>query len=108
MALAHLEISNFRNLISAQFQPISQGFNYIIGANGSGKTSMLEAIYYLSLGRSFRSIVTDRIVNASAHKLSLFASITSEQAVCDAIGLERHVNGGLKIRINGKDALSIT
>ncbi len=108
MALFRLEISNFRNLISAQFQPITQGFNFIIGSNGSGKTSMLEAIYYLSLGRSFRSIVADRVVNASAHKLSLFASITSEQAVCDAIGLERHVDGGLKIRINAKDALSIT
>jgi DNA replication and repair protein RecF len=108
MALSHLEISNFRNLLSAQIQPITQGFNFIIGSNGSGKTSLLEAIYYLSLGRSFRSSIADRIVNSSAQKLSLFANAASGQASYDAIGLERHAEGGLKIRINGKDALSIT
>ncbi len=108
MPLLHLKISNFRNLISAQFQPIIQGINFIVGHNGSGKTSMLEAIYYLSLGRSFRSSITDRIINSSAQKLSIFANIASEQAVCDAIGLERQADGGLKIRINGRDAFSIT
>lgn len=108
MALIHLEISNFRNLISAQFQPVPQGFNFIFGNNGSGKTSLLEAIYYLSLGRSFRSTVADRIIHSSAQKLSLFANIVSEQAIQDAIGLERKTDGGLKIRINGQDALSIT
>ncbi len=108
MSLTHLEITHFRNLISAQIQPLVQGFNFIIGSNGSGKTSLLEAIYYLSLGRSFRSTVTDRIIHFSAHKLSLFANIGSQQAVFDALGLERHTDGALTIRINGKDALSIT
>lgn len=108
MALIRLEIFNFRNLISTQFHPMPQGFNFIIGSNGSGKTSMLEAIYYLSLGRSFRSTHNDRIINANAHKLSLFANIESSHAICNAMGLERHLDGGLKIRINGKDALSIT
>lgn len=107
MALVHLEISGFRNLISVQFQPISSGVNFIIGNNGSGKTSLLEAIYYLSLGRSFRSTVADRIINSGFPKLSLFANIASGQAMADAVGLERHADGGLKIRINGRDVLSI-
>ena len=107
MALVKLEISNFRNLLSAQICPVTQGVNYIVGSNGSGKTSLLEAIYYLSLGRSFRSHITDRIINSNSEKLSLFAKIASETAVFDAIGLERHANGNLKIRINTKDVVSI-
>ena len=59
MALIRLDISDFRNLDSAKLEPISSGFNLICGNNGSGKTSLLEAIYYLSLGRSFRSSVTE-------------------------------------------------
>jgi DNA replication and repair protein RecF len=108
MALIRLEITNFRNLISVQIQPASLGFNFIIGSNGSGKTSILEAIYYLSLGRSFRSSVIDRIVNSEADKLSLFANIASGSEASNAIGLERSVDGDLKIRINSKDVLSIT
>jgi len=33
---------------------VSQGLNLIIGANGSGKTSLLESIYLMAHGRSFR------------------------------------------------------
>jgi DNA replication and repair protein RecF len=53
-ALKRLVISGIRNIQSAQLDP-SPAFNLIHGKNGSGKTSVLEAIYFLSLGRSFRS-----------------------------------------------------
>lgn len=108
MALVHFDISDFRNIITAHFDPIFQGVNLIVGNNGSGKTSILEAIYYLSFGRSFRSTTADRVINSHAHKLSLFANIVSDQSIQDAIGLERCLDGALKIRINGKDAFSIT
>ncbi|WP_166252903.1 DNA replication/repair protein RecF [Marinobacter salicampi] len=53
MALVKLQTDNFRNLISAPafFSP---SMNLLYGENGSGKTSYLEAIGYLGLGRSFR------------------------------------------------------
>lgn len=107
MTLIQLKISNFRNLLSTELQPISKGFNYIIGKNGSGKTSLLEAIYYLSLGRSFRSSFAQRVVNLNAHQLSIFANVQSEKPVLDAVGIERNTDSGLKIRINGKDVLSV-
>lgn len=53
-ALKRLVISGIRNIESAQLDPIPS-FNLICGNNGSGKTSILEAIHFLSLGRSFRT-----------------------------------------------------
>ena len=50
MSLTRLLIKDFRNIESADLA-LSPGFNFLVGANGSGKTSVLEAIYTLGHGR---------------------------------------------------------
>lgn len=51
--LSKLEIYNFRNF--EQFSvSFNAGINIITGKNGSGKSSILESIFYMSRGRSFR------------------------------------------------------
>lgn len=107
MALLRLDITDFRNLTSVKLEPIPQGFNLIFGNNGSGKTSLLEAIYYLSLGRSFRSTVISHIIGKTADKFSLFANIMTAASQSTPIGIERHQCGEIKMRISGKDARSI-
>jgi len=54
MALVKLNLTDFRNIKQASVQP-GLGVNVILGENGSGKSSVLEAIHYLGLGRSFRT-----------------------------------------------------
>ncbi len=54
MALQRLNIVNIRN-ISRQELIFSNDINVLYGSNGSGKTSVLEAIYMLSTGKSFRA-----------------------------------------------------
>ena len=61
MRLCELTLKNFRNYPRLEFRPHS-GFNYIFGNNGSGKTNLLEAIYYLSHLRSFRRISREKMV----------------------------------------------
>ncbi len=102
MALTQLNIDHFRNLIAVKLEPIPTGFNFIYGHNGSGKTSLLEAIYYLSLGRSFRSPVLSRVIHTAADKFCIFAKVlaTSDQLV--SVGIERYLVGDNKIRIAGK------
>ncbi|ESB97925.1 recombination protein F, partial [Salmonella enterica subsp. enterica serovar Senftenberg str. 423984-1] len=46
MSLSRLLIKDFRNIENADLA-LSPGFNFLVGANGSGKTSVLEAIYTL-------------------------------------------------------------
>ncbi|MCR6041714.1 AAA family ATPase, partial [Salmonella enterica subsp. enterica] len=55
MSLTRLLIKDFRNIENADLA-LSPGFNFLVGANGSGKTSVLEAIYTLGHGRAFRSL----------------------------------------------------
>lgn len=52
--LSHLKLRNFRNYAELVVD-LEPGLSILKGANGEGKTSILEAIYYLSLLRSFRT-----------------------------------------------------
>ena len=54
MSIKKISISNFRcfNSVDLEFSKLN---NFIHGANGSGKTSVLEALYFCSTGRSFKS-----------------------------------------------------
>ena len=54
MLLKHLLLRSFRNYTEATV-PFHKGINVIQGENGAGKTSLLEAIFLLSTGRSFRT-----------------------------------------------------
>ena len=52
--LKHITIEGVRNLAHAQVA-LPAGATVLFGANGSGKTSFLEAIHLLAVGRSFRT-----------------------------------------------------
>jgi DNA replication and repair protein RecF len=107
MPLTRLTISDFRNIGACQLAPEVLGFNLLYGLNGSGKTSLLEAIYYLSVGRSFRGATTSRVIRQNAEKFLIFAQkqLTYEQSI--GVGIEREQAGAVKIRIGGQDAQSI-
>ncbi|AOU96621.1 hypothetical protein BI364_00015 [Acidihalobacter yilgarnensis] len=59
--LTEIAFSNIRNLQAQQLVPGS-GVNLITGGNAAGKSSVLEAIHLLSLGRSFRTSQLDRVI----------------------------------------------
>lgn len=108
MTLKSVEITHFRNLECVKVQPITKGFNFVYGYNGSGKTSFLEAIYYLSLGRSFKSSDASRIVHNNAEKLTIFAqTLETQNYPTVLLGIERQMSGELKLKIQGQYAQSI-
>ena len=49
-----LQLSNFRSYRQRKFD-FNPGLNLIVGKNGSGKTNLLEALYVLAVGKSFRA-----------------------------------------------------
>ena len=72
MSVKKISISNFRcfEYIDLEFSELN---NFIHGANGSGKTSILEALYFCSTGRSFKSSNKNLCIqnNKAAFKIQL-------------------------------------
>ena len=54
MPLTKISINNFRCFEGLEIS-LSPGVNFFYGANGSGKTSILEAVFIFSSGKSFKS-----------------------------------------------------
>ncbi|MGO1749922.1 MAG: DNA replication/repair protein RecF [Marinobacter sp.] len=75
MALVKLHTEFFRNLSPAEPASFSPSFNLLYGANGSGKTSVLEAIGYLGLGRSFRINRHQAVVQHSQQRFTVFGGL---------------------------------
>ncbi|MFN2361087.1 MAG: DNA replication/repair protein RecF [Marinobacter sp.] len=74
MALVKLQTEHFRNLCPASVS-FSPSINLLYGENGSGKTSVLEAIGYLGLGRSFRVSRHQAVVSHGQQKLTVFGGL---------------------------------
>jgi len=74
MLLTRLQVTHLRNLTNLELEPAA-GFNLIIGDNGSGKSSLLEAIHLLGAGRSFRH-------TSSKANLTGLIQHGTEQALC--------------------------
>lgn len=59
--LKYLYLQNFRNYQHIEFKP-DAGFLILTGANGTGKSNLLESIFYLGTGYSFRQARDDNLV----------------------------------------------
>lgn len=70
MFLSKLTLSSFRSYKTADAL-FSQGINYIEGANGSGKSNLLEAIYLISTGKSFRTSRLQELIHHIQDKFTL-------------------------------------
>ena len=105
MLISSLDITNFRNLSNVNFSP-GHELNILCGHNGSGKTNLLEAIYYLGLGRSFRQATLKRIVQHQEDKFSIFSQLVNESEQAISIGIERQISGLNRSRIDHQDILS--
>ena len=98
--LTDLRLTDFRNYREAELAP-SPGLNLIFGDNGSGKTSLLEAIYFIgSGGRSFRGGRLSRLVRDGADAATLFARVAQGDYE-HRLGVRRSPSGIDSLKLNG-------
>jgi len=71
MSLAELSAENVRCIERAEIELHAQR-NVLWGPNGSGKTSLLEALFLLGRGRSFRTRNTERLIRHGQARLTCF------------------------------------
>lgn len=94
MYLRSLYLHNFRSYGEAFFE-FSPGINVVFGPNASGKTTLLEAIYFLIAGRSFRMAQTSDLIRQGAarfHIEACFVKNDLEQRLkISSNGLERRI-----------------
>ena len=100
MTLTRVDVSHFRNIKQASFNP-SQQINFIVGENGAGKTSLLEAISTLTLGRSFRTRVVKSIASRGSPKFTLYSEFSSGQTT-HKLGVEKTIDGNSLFKLDGE------
>jgi len=89
MRFEHVDIRNVRIFSSVSLHP-ARRLNIVAGANGSGKTSLLEALYLLGRGRSFRSRRIDPVVRYGATAIAVTAQIRSELGMQSKVRIYKH------------------
>ena len=96
--IAEVQLGSFRCFESARVEP-GPGFNLIVGNNASGKTSFLEALYFLGRGTSFRAARAEAAIRFEADHCTLFARLGI--GVASRVGVEVSRAEGLSVRLDG-------
>ena len=65
-----VKIKDFRNICEEEIE-FSDGVNVISGENAQGKTNLLEAIYYVSVGKSFRATQNSEIIRFGSQRATV-------------------------------------
>src|SRR5215213_1387139 len=104
MSLAELTVENLRCLQHASLN-LHSGHNLIWGGNGSGKTSLLEAVFLLGRGRSFRTRNSERLIRHGEERLVVFGR--SDSNAPQALGVQVSRHEGTVAKIGGSFVQSL-
>ncbi|MBY4676580.1 DNA replication/repair protein RecF [Marinobacterium arenosum] len=103
MSISRLEIQHLRNLSQVKIEPSAQ-VNILSGLNGSGKTSVLEALHLLGLGRSFRTQhIRHLIQHQQSHCLVAAEIDPLGQGRPQRLGVQRQLDGDSLYRYAGNN-----
>jgi len=103
MSLQSLQIAGVRSISAATLE-FAPGLNLVFGANGSGKTSVLESIFLMGRGRSFRTRHTEQLIACGRDHLQLFGTT---RAPDHRVGFEYRRDESYAARLDGADVRSL-
>lgn len=104
MRIDTLRIAHLRSLADVSMS-LAPGVNLFTGANGAGKTSVLEAAYLLSHAGSFRAGSRENLISRGAAGFSVFAEVSLESGARHRLGFGKE-GGKWLARVDGAAASS--
>jgi DNA replication and repair protein RecF len=104
MTLRRMQVTDFRCLHQADL-PFDPQFTLISGPNASGKTSLLEAIYVLGRGRSFRTRHLDHLIRSGTERMIVFGEVEIGQRRT-TLGVEG-APAGIRAQLGGERVSSL-
>ena len=105
--LANLRLRQFRNFeeLDLSFPPAGVA---IVGENGSGKSNLLESIYYLEIFRSFRGAADEQLVRFGAEAFHVRGRIEGQDAATEiGVGYEQR-SRKKKVMLDGSEPERMT
>jgi len=94
MSLTELSVTNVRCVEQASLE-LGRGLTLIWGANGAGKTSLLEAAFLLGRGRSFRLRNTERLIRYGQAHMRVTGVISLASGATERLAFEAMSDGSL-------------
>ncbi len=98
MIIKELELHNFRNYKSLNLE-FSQSINVIYGKNGYGKTNLLEAMFLCCIGKSFKAIKDEELIQYGENSYKV--KIRTGDSLCNSISVYYEKNKSKYIEIDG-------
>ena len=101
MRLNRLVLRNFRNYVDVEVD-FTEQVNFIIGANAQGKTSLLEAIYFLSTAKSHRTYPDDELIRHNQAWFYLKGIVSAaERGSLMTLEASNTLHGRKRFKLNG-------
>ncbi len=103
MSLSRITVTNLRCIEHAELR-LPEGLTLIHGGNGSGKTSLLEGLFVLGRGRSFRTRNSERLIRRGQTHMRVTGEIGQAEHTPVRLGFEVGRSAGTSARIAGRPA----
>lgn len=100
MWIRRLEIQGFRNIEQVALE-LSPTFNLFVGANGSGKSSLLEALNSLSSGHSFRTNKKVPVIRDGSSAFVVYGEVIRDGSP-RRVGIQKSLDGSTVVKIDGR------
>jgi DNA replication and repair protein RecF len=100
MPITHLQAHNLRLFSTFRLVP-DKGLNVVVGPNASGKTTVLEAIYLLGTGRSFRTLQLDQAIRKGQRDLLVTGGFEEKGIPETHVGVKKD-DLGRQVSISGE------